>query len=353
MIWTRGIRTSPIRPAWFFMTPLARVLVAMSARLGRRIWKGWAPERRQAVKTAIRQRSHYILGGLGVGSLCCLGYYYHHIEEVPITQRKRFMMLSRQKIIQLMEEEKEELLHEVCQDCPILPSDDPSYALVFSILKRIIPMLHSHWSEDMKELKWTVHILDSPKIANAICLPSGDIFIYSGLFGVCHNEDELAFILSHEIAHVLLNHGGETLSNQGLINFFHLFVVGALWALIPSDLVSFFLHKWTHSLAHILFHLPYSRVLEEEADKVGYLLASSACFEPSKSAQIWSHFPSEKDIPEYLSTHPLNESRLEALKSLYPTAEKVWKESECHSLQLEVTNFNKLVNKTLKKLFFK
>ena len=69
---------------------------------------------------------------------------------------------------------------------------------------------------------------------NALCLPTGDIFVYTGLVKQCRNDDELAFILSHEIAHAVLGHGMEALSRNGVLNFLQLFLIAVIWAVIPS-----------------------------------------------------------------------------------------------------------------------
>ena len=67
----------------------------------------------------------------------------------------------------------------------------------------------------------------------------------------CRNEAELAFILSHEISHSVLGHGAEGLSHKGVIEFFGLFLIAAIWAVIPNDLVSYFLHRFTHNTAEV------------------------------------------------------------------------------------------------------
>ena len=229
--------------------------MAFGARVARKVWGKMSNERRQGVKDALLKRSGIIFGGIGVGSACCIGYYVYHIEEAPITGRHRFMIIDRPKLINLIQQEQSELLASICMGRPVLPSSHPAYAQVVPILNKVIPILNSL----EPDISWTLYVLDSPDIANALCLPSGDIFVHSGLLKVCQNQDELAFILSHEVAHVMLNHGGERLSNKGLFDLLQLIVVGALWALIPSDLISFILSKWSRSLGNVLFDLPYSR----------------------------------------------------------------------------------------------
>ena len=337
---------SPSRPVWF-MAPLARVLVAVGARAGRHAWGRMSKERKQAVKSAFLKRSGYIMGGIGGATGCAIGYYVYHIEEAPVTGRNRFMMVNRQKLLEMIAHEKEAILHSLTLGKTPLPQSHESYEQVVPIVKRIIPVV-LQLSPDIQDIKWRVVILDSPDVVNAVCLPSGDIFIHSGLLQACHNEDELAFILSHEVAHVLMNHGGEIFSNKGVVDFFLLFGTAALWFVIPSDLVSYLLHKWSNSLAEVLFHLPYSRQIEEEADLVGLMILSSVCYEPRKSIEVWTHFPSAPSI-EYLSTHPLHENRLESLRGYLPHADDVWAASQCHKMEAETVDFKKMVNKTLKR----
>jgi Zn-dependent protease with chaperone function len=325
------------------------VVVAVGARAGRYAWGKMSKERRQVVKDAFMKRSGYIVGGLGGATACGVGYYIYHIEEAPLTKRNRFMMINREKLLKMIDLENEAIVASLTMGKPALPTSHALYDEVVPILNRVIPIA-KQFGPDIQDLRWTVTVLDSPDIVNAVCLPSGDVFVHSGLLKACRNRDEIAFILSHEVAHVLMNHGGETFSKQGVQDFFLLFVTGALWFMIPNDLVAFFLHRWSHTLAEVLFHLPYSRQIEDEADTVGLILLSSACYEPSRSVEVWSHFPSNPSI-EYLSTHPLHETRLDNLRNHLPTANEVWEVSECRKMQVETASFKRMVNK-ITKMFF-
>lgn len=344
----RGLHVSPSRRVWF-MAPLTRVLVAVGARAGRYAWGRMSKERKQAVKSAFLKRSGYMVGGIGGATACAIGYYVYHIEEAPVTGRNRFMMVNRQKLLEMIAHEKEAILHSLTLGKTPLPPSHASYNQAVPIIKRILPVV-LQLNQEIQDVKWTVIILDSPDVVNAVCLPSGEIFIHSGLLQACHSDDELAFILAHEVAHVLMNHGGEIFSNKGVLDFFLLFGTAALWFLIPNDLVSYVLHKWSSSLADVLFHLPYSRQIEEEADLVGLMLLSSACYEPHKSIEVWTHLPSAPSV-EYLSTHPMHEDRLESLKGYLPHAKVVWESSRCHKMEAESADFKNMVNKTLKRFF--
>lgn len=215
---------------------------------------------KQAVKAGLRTRAGYILAGGAAVTSCGIGYYAYHIEEAPVTGRKRFMIVDRRKILDMINQDRDVVVSAVTMGRPLLPPSHSAFNVVIPILQRIIPTLRKHWAADadIAGVKWTLYLLDSPDIANAVCLPSGDIFIHSGLLNVCRNQDELAFILSHEVAHVVMNHGAETFSNQWLLNFLRLFVIGAIWFIIPNDLVSVLLHKWSGSLSDVLVRLPHS-----------------------------------------------------------------------------------------------
>lgn len=301
-------RTSATRKAWFLFAPLTRIGVAIGARLGRGWWKRLTPERKQAVRAAVAKRKRYIYGGIGV--LCGGGawYYASHLERTPITGRRRFMMFSRKDLMAILEAEKETVNEMLLASQLSLPSSDPTYQHVLSIISAIIS---KNWSEHFKGIEWNLTVVNNPDVINAVCLPSGEIFVYSGLLKACRNDDELGFILSHEMAHAVLEHGAEGLSHQGVINFFSMFIIAAIWAVIPNDLVSYFLHRSSTSTVKYLFEYPYSRELENEADEVGLMFAAKACYNPGEAVKVWTHLPNEnasKDA-EFLYTHPSNETR--------------------------------------------
>ncbi len=131
--------------AWF-MAPVARVAVAVSARLGRKLWKRIGDEKRQAVKDALMKRTGFIVGGVSVVSAGAVGYYYSHIEEAPVTKRSRFMMVNRQKLVEMIEQEKDSVISLLTVGHAVLPASHPAYGNILSILNRIIPVLMNHWS---------------------------------------------------------------------------------------------------------------------------------------------------------------------------------------------------------------
>lgn len=334
------------------MTPLARGLVAIGARLARRWWNRLTPEGRAAMRGTLKRGRGLIYGGLGLLALGSAGYYYSHIESAPVTGRKRFVMFSREDVMKLIEDERKLVIKELVGDGTILPNSHPTYQQVLSLISQILSKNWDTWGPIFEGLHWSLYVIDSPQV-NALCLPSGEIFVFTGIISACRNKEELAFILSHEISHAVLGHGLESLSKRGIIDFFTLFLVGAIWAIIPNDLVSYFLHGFSRSTVEVLFHLPYSRQLESEADKVGLMFAANACFDPETAAKVWKHLPTpgleNDEVLEYFSTHPNHARRYEELSALIPSAHAVWKENRCEVMKEEMEGFQATVSKILKK----
>lgn len=330
------------------MTPLARGLVAVLARVARSRWNKLTPETRQAWRAAVAARRNYILGGCAVLSAGGVAWYMSHMEPAPITERRRFMMFTPSQLVEMIADEKEELLKMIAGGNALLPSTSPTYEKVHSIITQI---LAKNWSPDFEDIQWKLYVLDSPGTINAVCLPSGEIFVFSGIIEACHNQDELAFILAHEISHAVLGHGIEMLSKRGLMQFFMLFIVGAIWAVVPNDLASYFIHSWSMNTAEVLLHLPYSRMLETEADTVGLVFAANACFHPERAAKVWTHLNAVDVDVEFLSTHPSNETRYETLLGHMTHANSIWVKNSCETMKEEADSFQITLGKTLKKVF--
>ena len=282
--------------------------------------------------------------------MCCGGlFYWSHLETTPITGRQRFVLFSKAAINDLIELfEKEELLLAVSDGSPYLLNTHPHTQRVAAIAERIV---HSNQSPDLEGFNWTVFVVDNPEVVNALTLPNGYVFVFSGLVEACQNDDQLALILGHEIAHAVLGHGAESLTRAGLLELLSLFVVALVWALIPIDLMAFFAHSFSKGTINMLLHYPHSRMCETEADTVGLMFAAKACYNPTQGVDVWKCAPFEEAATHYLSTHPLHEARFDYLTSLLPSAHQLWDESECKETREEVLVFQSVVSKALKKVF--
>ncbi|WP_162064112.1 M48 family metallopeptidase [Vibrio taketomensis] len=161
---------------------------------------------------------------------------------------------------------------------------------------------------------WEVVVFDSEQV-NAFALPGGKIGVYTGLLNVAKNQDQLATVIGHEIAHVLADHSNERLSQSQLANTGLQITSIALGA---SEYAQY--RDATMSAlglgVQVGVLLPYGRTQESEADIVGLELMAKAGFDPRQSIALWQNMAKAskgQQPPELLSTHPSHGTRIQDL----------------------------------------
>jgi len=135
------------------------------------------------------------------------------------------------------------------------------------------------------------------------------VFVHSGILNVCRNEDALAAVLGHEIAHNTASHAAERLSAAWVGNLTAgslFFLAGALPGLALFSLWSF---VGGFYLQDLLFYLPMGRKQESEADYIGLMMMAEACYDPRAAVGFWQRMEAiqrsgGQEVPEMLSTHP-------------------------------------------------
>jgi len=182
-----------------------------------------------------------------------------------------------------------------------------------SIAERLIPQT-AVFRKDALDWKWEVNVLTSPEV-NAWCMPGGKIAVYTGLIDKLQvTDDELAAVMGHEIAHALREHGRERASQH---------MAAGISASLMGILADIFL-PGTGQLATegaalgtgVGVLLPYSRVHETEADRIGVELAARAGYDPRAAIALWQKMAKVSGgsaPPQLLSTHPSNEARIKDL----------------------------------------
>jgi predicted Zn-dependent protease len=191
---------------------------------------------------------------------------------------------------------------------------DPQQAeRVRNIAKRLIPQT-AVFRKDALEWKWEVNVITSPEV-NAWCMPGGKIAVYTGIIEKLHiTDDELAAVMGHEISHALREHGRERASQQAAAG------VGASLAGIVADIFlpgsGQLATAGAGAGAQVGVLLPYSRVHETEADRMGVELAARAGYDPRAAVALWqkmAKLSSGGAPPKLLSTHPSHEDRIKDL----------------------------------------
>lgn len=166
--------------------------------------------------------------------------------------------------------------------------------------------------------KWEITVFDRDE-ANAFALPGGKIGVYSGLLKVAENQDQLATVIGHEVAHVLAEHANERVSTAYATQA-GLDLVGAIAGSASSTKNQLLGLLGVGAQIGIL--LPFSREQETEADLLGIELMAKGGFDPRQSVPLWQNMIREggRRPPEFLSTHPAGETRIQRLNGHIPKA---------------------------------
>ncbi|KAH8925308.1 hypothetical protein BT69DRAFT_1348841 [Atractiella rhizophila] len=329
-------------PRHFSYTPptlLARTPPRQQFKWGGNDGKRWEDTKSGTLRPSFRLGRWRLRPGRTVTVLVLLfviteAYIYRHSEKVELTGRMRLMTVKP--------EEEEELGREMSKlvlsqnEANILPSTHPVTLKVQKIVDRIVQVIdtldHGVPTTGGRE-QWETFVIED-KESNAFTIPGGKIFVYTGLFKDVKNEDELAVVLAHEIAHQVARHPAEKMSTAKLL---------ATLGFVLVFLLGFDPFITTFGL-EMLKALPNSREQEIEADSIGMRLLSKACFDPTATIDFWSRMGEKQHVHgilEAFSTHPSHEDRMAHAKEWLPTALEIQSEN-CTIPKGEVTRFKKM-----------
>lgn len=175
---------------------------------------------------------------------------------------------------------------------------------------------------------WIFKVIVSDQV-NAFCLPGGKVFVYTGILGVVgDDDDELAAIMGHEIAHAIARHGAERSSQGGLTQAGITVAAVAVGVATDSSAAAGATLAGGSVAAQLGILLPYSRLHESEADHIGAVLAAKAGYDPRAAIRLWEKMAALNEGKEpigLLSTHPLNKDRINGLQKIMPEAMQYYK----------------------------
>lgn len=170
----------------------------------------------------------------------------------------------------------------------------------------------------LNDYQWEYNLVED-KTVNAWCMPGGKIVFYTGILPIAQNETGIAAIMGHEVAHALGNHGQQRMS-AGLLQ--QLGAVAGNVAIKDQQSRDIFNQAYGVG-SSVGVMLPFSRAHETEADKIGLILMAIAGYNPDEAAELWKRMKANSGgqaPPEFLSTHPSNDTRIKNLSELAPTA---------------------------------
>jgi len=239
---------------------------------------------------------------------------------VPITGRSQLSLVSQAELTAMGADSYHQFIAE-----SNLSDDAAEIATVRRVGERVAAsaeaFLRAHGLEgDLRYYDWEFNVIDDDETANAFCVSGGKIAVYTGILPITEDEEGLAVVVAHEVAHALANHGGERMSQL---------LVAELGGIALSKAVekepqkTQDLWKAVYGLgAQVGYLLPYSRQHESEADRIGLILMAQAGYHPGAAIQFWQRMAAEGGArpPEFLSTHPSPETRIDQIREYLPEA---------------------------------
>ncbi|PRP66387.1 M48 family metallopeptidase [Nonlabens agnitus] len=172
--------------------------------------------------------------------------------------------------------------------------------------------------------EWEYNLINDDQV-NAWAMPGGKIAFYTGILPIAQSETGVAVIMGHEVAHALANHGGQRmrasqLQQLGAVGL----AVGGVVSGTSSQTMGILNQAYGLGSQYGAI-LPFSRAQESEADKIGLVLTAIAGYDPDEGARLWERMKANSGgqaPPEFLSTHPSNDTRIANLRQLAPVAKK-------------------------------
>ena len=172
----------------------------------------------------------------------------------------------------------------------------------------------------LKDYKWEYNLVHDETV-NAWCMPGGKIVFYTGILPITQNETGVAVVMGHEVAHALADHGAQRMSAGTLQQ---LGAVAGNVAIQDEKTLGLFNQAYGIG-SQIGVMLPFSRSHETEADRIGLQIMAIAGYDPSEAAELWKRMKAQSGgqaPPEFLSTHPSNDTRISNLTAWAPAAKQ-------------------------------
>jgi len=241
-------------------------------------------------------------------------------NTVSGTKRSQLNVLSESEERQLGDEAYQEALSEKGVK---KVTSGPDYDRVQRVADRIEDASERLHAKAVRGFEWQWTVIDDDKTVNAWALPGGKSAVYTGMLRMANSDDELAVVMGHEASHAIARHAGERISGNMVIQGALQGTSMALGDMSPAAQQATMAALGLGSNVGVL--LPWSRMQESEADELGLLIAADAGYDPRTAIDLWTRMSSQSGAPpEFLSTHPSENTRIKRLQKLMPKAMKLY-----------------------------
>jgi predicted Zn-dependent protease len=246
-------------------------------------------------------------------------------STVPLTGRKQLNLIPANEMLSLSYQQYDQFLTE-----NKVSNDKKNTALVKKVGTNIQHAVEKYLAENnlssrLDGYKWEFNLVQEDQV-NAWCMPGGKVVVYTGILPITKNEIGLAVVLGHEIAHAIAEHGNERMS-QGLVQ--QLGGAALSVALRDKPQLTQDLFLTAYGVGSTIGILSYSRTQESEADHLGLIFMAMADYNPNAAVDFWQRMAEMNKgskPPEFLSTHPSDQTRINDIKNWLPEALKYYKQ---------------------------
>jgi len=238
-----------------------------------------------------------------------------------VTGRKQLSLVPESELQMMASQQYDAFLKE---NKIVSPAQSADAAMVQRVGRNIADAITKNLTSQgqgdlLKGYEWEFNLVDNKDI-NAWAMPGGKVVVYTGILPVTQNEDALAVVLGHEIAHAIAQHGNERMSQQ-LVQQLGGMALQVALASKPQQTQDIFLTSYGIGTT-VGALLPFSRKEELEADKYGLFFSAMAGYNPQEAIPFWTRMANAggQKPPEFLSTHPADDTRIKKLQAIMPDA---------------------------------
>ncbi len=247
-------------------------------------------------------------------------------STVPVSGRRQLNLLPTETVLSMSFQQYDDFMKSNKQS-----NNRIQTRMVKRVGSRIKDAVEEYFAEQnnsqvIADYRWEFNLIESDQV-NAWCMPGGKVVVYEGILPVAQNEAGLAVVMGHEIAHAVARHGNERMS-QSLVTQLGGMALSKALEEKPEQTQMLWMAAFGIG-TQVGFLLPYSRLHESEADRLGLIFMSIAGYQPQNAVEFWQRMASQKNQPsppEFLSTHPSDQTRINNLREAIPTALEYYRE---------------------------
>jgi predicted Zn-dependent protease len=246
-------------------------------------------------------------------------------SSVPVTGRKQLNIIPSSQMMSMSYQQYDEFLKS-----NKLSTNAQQTQMIKTVGAKIKTAVETYFrqqnmSSELDGYSWEFNLIESPE-ANAWCMPGGKVVFYTGILPITEDAAGVAVVMGHEIAHAIAEHGNERMS-QSLVTELGGTALAVALQEKPAETQQLWMTAYGIG-SQVGVMLPFSRLHESEADRLGLIFMAMAGYDPNEAVSFWQRMANMKNgqsPPEFLSTHPSDATRIRQIKEWLPEAMSYYK----------------------------